>query len=418
MSKPFKPKTVVDVKRMTRSDITALYKHCMRIVGQDDHIIKAQSKDNKWLFGDDTNFLNVVDDYIREQGATLDKRNVKPATALVLQASPEYFRRDYHRDDPEGFGKYDTKKLNDWVLANVKWLKNTFGSDCIAAHLHVDERTPHIHAVIVPMFEKAPTMPKNKRKGETQARFDLRVERANKKKGRKVVSHHKHHLFGAGRKSYEKVVDSYAAAVEHLGIERSERGSEATPTTKQEWARLLYKKSKEIEQNLIGKQKRQKLEDESFEFGAAALIDDKIRYAEAKDGRGEGLLPSTNWPQDKHEQDEIKSGVKPAKTRIVAFAKKIRDFTNSSLEKAKMRVFEMLKAVEKREAAVKAKEIELAEREEALGLIEGIDDTWFENGEMSEANEQTLRENGIIQDKIEHRPVLEVREEIVRVPVR
>ena len=147
-------------------------------------------------------------------------------------------------------------------------------------------------------------------------------------------------------------------------------------------------------------------------------MDDKIRHAEAKDGRGEGLLPSTNWPQDKHEQDEIKSGVKPAKTRIVAFAKKIRDFTNSSLEKAKMRVFEMLKAVEKREAAVKAKEIELAEREEALGLIEGIDDTWFENGEMSEANEQTLRENGIIQDKIEHRPVLEVREEIVRVQVR
>ena len=120
------------------------------------------------------------------------------------------------------------------MLANVKWLKNTFGTDCIAAHLHVDERTPHIHAVIVPMFEKAPTMPKNKRKGETQAHFDLRVERAKKKRGRKVVSHHKHYLFGAGRKSYEKVVDSYAAAVEHLGIERSERGSEATPTTKQD----------------------------------------------------------------------------------------------------------------------------------------------------------------------------------------
>ena len=147
-------------------------------------------------------------------------------------------------------------------------------------------------------------------------------------------------------------------------------------------------------------------------------MDDKIRYAEAKDGRDEGLLPSTNWPQDKHEQNEIRSGVKPAKTRIVAFAKRIRDSTNSSFEKAKMRVFEMLKAVEKREAAVKAKEIELAEREKALGLIEGIEDTWFEDGDMSAANERTLRENGIIQDKIEHQPVLEVREELVRVQVR
>jgi hypothetical protein len=164
--------------------------------------------------------------------------------------------------------------------------------------------------------------------------------------------------------------------------------------------------------------KRQRLEDASFEIGVAALMDDKIRYAEAKDGREEGLLPSTNWPQEKHEQDEIKSGVKPAKARIVAFAKKIRDFTNSSFEKAKKRVFEMLKAVERREAAVKAKELELAEREKALGLIEGIDDTWFEDGEMSEANERTLRESGIIQDQIQHQPTLEVRKEFVRVQVR
>ena len=181
MSEPFKPKTVVDVERMTRSDISALYKHCMRATGQDDHIIKSQTKDNKWLIGDDTNFLSVVDTYIRVQGATIDKRNVKSATALVLQASPEYFRPEFHRDDPEGFGKYDTQKLDDWVLANVKWLKNTFGTDCIAAHLHVDERTPHIHAVIVPMFEKAPTMPKNKRKGETQAQKDA-AKAARKKK--------------------------------------------------------------------------------------------------------------------------------------------------------------------------------------------------------------------------------------------
>ena len=67
---------------------------------------------------------------------------------------------------------------------------------------------------------------------------------------------------------------------------------------------------------------------------------------------------------------------------------------------------------------MKAKELELAEREKALGLIEGIDDTWFEDGEMSEADERTLRESGIIQDQIQHQPTLEVRKEFVRVQVR
>ena len=49
--------------------------------------------------------------------------------------------------------------------------------------------------------------------GESDERFAKRIERAKKKKSRIVVSHHKHHLFGAGRQSYEKVVDSYAEAM-------------------------------------------------------------------------------------------------------------------------------------------------------------------------------------------------------------
>lgn len=418
MSAQFTPKTIVDLERMTRSDITALYNHCMRMMGKDDHIIKEQTKDNKWLIGDDTNFLNVVDDYIEKTGAKIDSRNVKPVTGLVLQASPEYYRPEYHRDDPDGFGRYDQKKTDAWVEANVKWLKETFGSDCVAAHLHVDERTVHIHAVIVPTFEKAPTMPKNKRKNETQANFDRRIESAKKKKGKKVVSHHKHYLFGAGRKSYEKVVDSYASAVEHLGIERSARGSEATPTTKEEWARQIYKKAKEAELNVISMQKRQKLEDESFEFGSAAVIDEKIKYRDADDNGPERLVKGANWPVEKAEQKEITEKVKPAKSRIVAFAKMVKEFTNSSLERAKVKIFQMLKAIEKREAAAKAKEVEIEEREKALNIIEAIDETSIDDGEMSDKDDKILRDEGIIRDEIKREPVLKVRTEIIRTQVR
>ena len=418
MSAQFTPKTIVDLERMTRADIIALYIHCMRMGRKDEHIRKDQTEDNEWLIGDDTNFLIVVDDYIKKTGAKIDSRNVKPVTGLVLQASPEYYRPEYDRDDPDGFGKYDQKKTDAWVAANVKWLKETFGSDCVAAHLHVDERTVHIHAIIVPTFEKAPTMPKNKRKNETQENFDRRVERAKRKKGKKVVSHHKHHLFGAGRKSYGKVVDSYAAAVEHLGIERSERGSEATPTTKQEWVRQIYKKTKEAELNVISMQKRQKLEDESFEFGSAAVIDEKIKYRDADDIGPERLVKGANWPAEKAEQEEITEKVKPAKYRIVAFAKMVKEFTNSSLEKAKVKIFQMLKAVQKREAAAEAKKAEIVEREKALSIIEAIEETSIDDGEMSDKDDKILRNEGVIQDEIKREPVLKVRTEIIRTQVR
>ena len=335
----FVPVTIVDLERGTRADLVALYKHCMRMVGKDDHIIKGQTKDNRWLIGDDTNFTKVVDDYIGKTGATIDKRNAKPTTHLVLQTSPEYFRPTYHRDDPKGFGKYDQVRLDRWVDASTKWLKNTFGDDCVAAHLHVDERTCHVHAVIVPTFEKKPTMPRNKRKGESDERFAKRIERAKKKKSRIVVSHHKHHLFGAGRQSYEKVVDSYAEAMAPLGIQRSERGSGRTKTEKQEWARKLLKEAeaqkKQAELNILSMQRQQKLEDESFEFGSHAVIDEKIAYHDARNGHPEGLVPSKNWPSNEDEQKEIRERIKPARNRIIQFAKFIRTITTDSVDRAK-----------------------------------------------------------------------------------
>lgn len=39
-----------------------------------------------------------------------------------------------------------------WVDTNVKFLKDEFGDNCVYAILHMDETTPHFHALIVPVF--------------------------------------------------------------------------------------------------------------------------------------------------------------------------------------------------------------------------------------------------------------------------
>ena len=67
--------------------------------------------------------------------------NVK-AIEYVLTASPEWWKTA-SRDDRNGY----LKKCR-------SWLEDKHGRGCIAAEwLHLDERSPHLHALCVPLFE-------------------------------------------------------------------------------------------------------------------------------------------------------------------------------------------------------------------------------------------------------------------------
>ena len=46
----------------------------------------------------------------------------------------------------------DQTKANEWINENFKWVANEFGEENIVRfNLHLDEKTPHIHAVTVPL---------------------------------------------------------------------------------------------------------------------------------------------------------------------------------------------------------------------------------------------------------------------------
>ena len=43
-------------------------------------------------------------------------------------------------------------KLDRWIEANLRWLRDSFGEDnLVSCCLHMDEKTPHLHATIVPI---------------------------------------------------------------------------------------------------------------------------------------------------------------------------------------------------------------------------------------------------------------------------
>ena len=56
-------------------------------------------------------------------------------------------------------------RLDSWIDANLKWLRETFGNEnLVSCVLHMDEKTPHLHATVVPIV--AGERVRRKREGE------------------------------------------------------------------------------------------------------------------------------------------------------------------------------------------------------------------------------------------------------------
>lgn len=71
------------------------------------------------------------------------KENQIRALQVMLSGTPE----DMQRIQTEG-------RLNEWCSDIIGWLRDTFGKDnLVSAVLHMDEKTPHIHATVVPIVQ-------------------------------------------------------------------------------------------------------------------------------------------------------------------------------------------------------------------------------------------------------------------------
>lgn len=140
----------------------------------------------------------------------------------------------------------DEGRLDDWCRDSIQWLQATFGKDnVVAAHLHMDEKTPHIHAAVVPIV--------------TGERRKAKKEQADgKRKYRKKTNSVRlcaDDLFN--RQTLVAYHDNYARVMAKYGLQRGVRGSEARHTTTMQYYRDLKKKNEtlETETRLLQEQK-------------------------------------------------------------------------------------------------------------------------------------------------------------------
>ena len=103
-------------------------------------------------------------------------------------------------------------RLGRWIEVNLKWLHETFGKEnVVSCVLHMDEKTPHLHATIVPIV----TVERQRREREGERKY-------NTKSGPRLSADDV-----LKRAKLHEYQNTYAAAMSEFGLKRGIVGSTA-----------------------------------------------------------------------------------------------------------------------------------------------------------------------------------------------
>ena len=124
-------------------------------------------------------------------------------------------------------------RLSEWINANIRWLEDTFGKEnLVSCVLHLDEKTPHLHATIIPIV----TTERKRREREGQKKY--RTSKGGPRLSADDVMH---------RSMLTKYQDSYGEAMKGFGLERGVVGSIAKHVSNSDY----YKQKMEsIQENI------------------------------------------------------------------------------------------------------------------------------------------------------------------------
>ncbi len=172
----------------------------------------AKTQRNKLLFGQE-NYADGLDSALRNyqtNGNKIRKDGVL-AVEYLLTASPEFF--------DSGPKHERNSRLQNWCDAQVDYLKSVHGEkNILCAYLHLDEKTPHIEAYVVPI----------------DARGKLNCK----------------HFLGSPAK-LSGIQTSYALHNAKFGLKRGQEGSRATHEDVKKFYSLIKGKAKVTSQDVM-----------------------------------------------------------------------------------------------------------------------------------------------------------------------
>ena len=131
-------------------------------------------------------------------------------------------------------------RLDDWCNDSLQWLRETYGEqNLVSAVLHMDEKTPHIHATVIPIVtgerRKAGQEEQNgKKKDRKKNPQDVRLCADD------VMARHR-------LKHYQ---DTYAQAMNKYGLQRGVDGSLARHISTMQYYKQLVEQQDSLQENI------------------------------------------------------------------------------------------------------------------------------------------------------------------------
>lgn len=155
-------------------------------------------------------------------------KNQVRALRVMLSGSPE----DMKRIRQAG-------QLDAWAKDSCGWLQKTFGKEnVVSAVLHLDEKTPHIHATVVPITRGERRKAKLER--EKNAQSGKRTYRTKKDRPRLCADD------VMARDKLKAYQTTYAEAMAKYGLQRGIDGSEAKHISTQQYYREVFVRKNEM----------------------------------------------------------------------------------------------------------------------------------------------------------------------------
>lgn len=219
--------------------------------------------------------------------------NAVYAVEFVMTASPSYFR-----GPDQGWGEYDQEKLMTYLHCAVEWAKEYFGDNLISMTLHLDQATPHIHALVVPMLN-----------GKLNCR----------------------ELYGL-RARLKKLQVSYAKAMAPLGLERGTPEVDAKHTPRGRWIA-----EKEAEQRRRAKELTERERAVAEEVERLRLLKEELAQQKAK------ILGAADAVKDYAAETEeqralLETREKDFRLDVRAFDRDAKRFRNLLLDLEELRI--------------------------------------------------------------------------------
>lgn len=159
-------------------------------------------------------------------------------------------------------------RLDEWCADNMKYFADLFGREnIVAAHLHRDEETPHIHITLVPIVKGE--RKRKKREEQVKKRYRKKPTNAVRLCADDIMTRLK-------LKSYQ---DSYAIAMAKYGLQRGIDGSQARHKSTQQYYRDIQKLADSLKSEVVDLQEQKTEAEQELRRAKKEVQTEKLKGA-------------------------------------------------------------------------------------------------------------------------------------------